>query len=370
MNIKMQNMHELAEYRNYLRTHPKLRYLFLELTDRCNMSCLHCGSACSTKKETVLPKEDIFSLLDRLADHYKTEDIMVCLTGGEPLLHPDFFEIAEYIHRKGFSWGMTTNGTLINEFTVKKLADAGMGSVSVSLDGLEENHNWLRGSSGAFRHTIKGIRALQNCESLFAAIQVTTVIHRNNIDEMEEIYSFLKKEGVKQWRLTNIEPIGRALKHKELLLKPSEYQKMFEFIRNKRYDYHVSMDVTYGCSHYLTVEWEREVRDYYFLCGSGIYVAGILCNGDIYSCLDIERRPELVQGNIKTDDFVDVWENRFLPFRKDRTQTCRVCRECEDREFCAADSMHTWNFDEMEPGLCMKHILEIRANEEVSDHEM
>ena len=145
---------------------------------------------------------------------------------------------------------------------------------------------------------------------------------------------------------------------------------MFEFIRNKRYDCYVSMDVTYGCSHYLTVEWEREVRDYYFLCGSGIYVAGILCNGDIYSCLDIERRPELVQGNIKTDDFVDVWENRFLPFRKDRTQTCRVCRECEDREFCAADSMHTWNFDEMEPGLCMKHILEIRADEEVSDHEM
>lgn len=140
---------------------------------------------------------------------------------------------------------------------------------------------------------------------------------------------------------------------------PSEYRKLFTFIKDKRYAYHVSMDVTYGCSHYLTFEWEREVRDYYFICGSGIYVAAILCNGDIYSCLDIERRAELVQGNIEIDDFIDVWENRFQSFREERTGRCEVCRECEDREICGADSMHTWNFDQQKPGLCMKHMLKV-----------
>lgn len=362
MDIKKRNMYSLAEYRNYLRTHPKLKYLFLELTDKCNMSCLHCGSACSAGKETLLSKDKIFRLLDRVAEHYDSGDIMICLTGGEPLLHPDFFEIAEYIQRKGFPRGMTTNGSLIDELTGRKLADAGMGSVSISLDGGERSHNYLRSSSSAFKRTVRGIRSLQNCDTLSAVIQVTTVIHRKNINELEEIYSFLKEEGVGQWRLTNIEPIGRAMENKELLLLPSEYRKLFGFIRDKRHDRNVSMDVTYGCSHYLTVEWEREVRDYYFLCGSGIYVAAILCNGDIYSCLDIERRQELVQGNIATDDFIDVWENRYQQFREDRTGMCRTCRECADKEICAADSTHTWDFDKQEPGLCMKRILEFNTD--------
>lgn len=56
------------------------------------------------------------------------------------------------------------------------------------------------------------------------------------------------------------------------------------------------------------------MRKHYFICGSGIYVASILCNGDIYSCMDIERRPELLQSSIRTDDFVDVWEIVFKLF--------------------------------------------------------
>lgn len=198
-NIKAKNMYALAKYRNYLRTHPRLRYLFFELTDGCNMSCQHCGSSCSAEKGALLPKEKIFRVLDRLVKHYRAEEIMVCLTGGEPLLHPDFFEIADYIHRKGFPWGMTTNGTLIDEHIAERLADAGMGSISISLDGLEESHNWLRGSSKAFMRTVKGIRALRDCKSLSAALQVTTVIHRKNIDEMENMYAFLDKEGIRLW---------------------------------------------------------------------------------------------------------------------------------------------------------------------------
>jgi radical SAM protein with 4Fe4S-binding SPASM domain len=115
--------------------------------------------------------------------------------------------------------------------------------------------------------------------------------------------------------------------------------------------------VTYGCSHYLTEEFERTVRDNYFICGSGIFVASILCNGDIYSCMDIERRPELVQGNIYTDDFVDVWHNRFQIYRKDRSAACAMCRSCEDRTFCCGDAAHTWNYDTNEPLLCAKHVL-------------
>lgn len=154
-----------------------------------------------------------------------------------------------------------------------------------------------------------------------------------------------------------MEPIGRAKEHPELRLEAEDYKYLLDYIREKRCSNKNPMEVTYGCSHFLTEKYEREVRDYYFICGSGIYVAGILCNGDIVSCLDIERRPELVQGNIEADDFAEVWKHRFEIFRTDRTEQCKMCMECEDNELCNADSFHTWNFDKKKPDLCIKQFL-------------
>lgn len=118
--------------------------------------------------------------------------------------------------------------------------------------------------------------------------------------------------------------------------------------------------MTYGCSHYLTVPYERMVRDNYFLCGSGIFVASVLANGDIYSCMDIGRRPELIQGNIYKDDFISVWESRFEVFRQDRSALCKECINCSDRLFCNGDSSHTWDYENNTPLLCLKKILEKR----------
>ena len=233
-----------------------------------------------------------------------------------------------------------------------------MGSVSVSLDGLEPQHNFLRNSSSAFSKTIKGLECLQKYAGQSAVIQITTVVYRDNLNTLEQMYAYISQLGVDSWRIINMEPIGRALDHPELLLEPEDYFTLFSFIREKRFNSQVKIDVTYGCSHYLTPLWEHELRDNYFLCGSGIYVASILCNGDIYSCLDIERRPELVQGNIETDDFIHVWEHGFSQFRKDRTEDCAMCRECSDRRFCRGDSAHTWNYDENRPYICMKQMME------------
>jgi len=163
---------------------------------------------------------------------------------------------------------------------------------------------------------------------------------------------------VDSWRVINLEPIGRALDTQELLLDAQQLRQLFCFVQEKRYSRETPIDVTYGCSHYLSEEFERMVRDNYFLCGSGIFVASILCNGDIYSCLDIERRPELVQGNIYTDNFVDVWLNRFKIYRKDRSLECDMCSNCDDRSFCSGDSAHTWNYNKNKPMLCVKQLLE------------
>jgi radical SAM protein with 4Fe4S-binding SPASM domain len=86
-------------------------------------------------------------------------------------------------------------------------------------------------------------------------------------------------------------------------------------------------------------------------------VAGILSNGDIGACLDIERRPETIQGNIAEDSFVDVWENRFELFRRPLCGRSAVCRDCSAAKYCAGGSFHSWDYDMNEQKICMKGIL-------------
>jgi len=335
------------------------------IADRCNLDCLHCGSNCSssitntntTTTNTTTHNNDhyietplILNTLKELAIDYNPKTIMICLTGGEPLLHPDFFIIAKEIVKLGFPWGITTNGTLIDEEKAKSLKALNLESISISLDGLKENHEWLRKVKGCFDKTIKAVEYLN---SVNIPVQITTVIHKKNFGELEEMFELMKNIKVSSWRIVNIEPIGRALEFKDLLLSYEEMIELIEFIREKRYSKEVDFDVCFGCSHYLSYEYENEVRDNYFICGAGIYVGSILCNGDIYSCLDIERRKELVQGNINVDRFSDVWQNRFKEFRENRADKSRECAGCKEREFCNADSMHTWDFEANEPMFCI-----------------
>ena len=135
-----------------------------------------------------------------------------------------------------------------------------------------------------------------------------------------------------------------------------DYKYLFNFIKEKREEN--LMNVEYGCSHYLGIDLEKEIRDTYFLCTAGLYVASILSNGDIFICPDVERRKEFIQGNIKTDNFVDVWENRFKIFRTENRTKCSKCEKCSNWKYCLGDSFHTFNFDEGRPNFCIKDVYE------------
>ena len=340
--IKKAQLEQIAAHRENLRHNPSLHWLFFEITQKCNLFCRHCGSRCITTGDS-LSVEDIRNVLTTIEGMDKPA---ICLTGGEPLLHPDFFDIADCIRNAGFHWGMTSNGTLIDETTAAQLSKAGMSSISVSLDGLEQSHDELRQCKGAWKLALRGIRALQNAGF---SPQVTTVLNPHNFSDAEPLYALLNELGVKSWRLINTEPIGRACEAHDLLLSSKEFAQMLSFIRAKRYDPACTMEVTFGCSHYLGVGYERMVRDHYFLCGAGILTASVRANGDICGCLDIENRPELVQGNIRKDRFADVWKNRFELLRRDRTADCVRCQNCRERMLCGGDAAHTWDWNRNEP---------------------
>lgn len=350
-DIKSRDMAALAVYRNQLYVRPDLRCLFIELTDNCNLRCLHCGSNCGPEKAAFISTEMVLDFLKQLKEDFSACDFMICLTGGEPLLHPGFQTIVKAINDCDIPWGMTTNATLIDEKVALMLKNLGMGSISISIDGLKDSHEWLRRVPGCFDKAVEGIKNLQKEGH---RVQVTTVVSKKNLLELERLYEFMTSIDVDSWRVVNLEPIGRAnTELQDASLNVEEIKSILYFIREKRFDPANNMDIRYGCSHYLSFGLEREVRDYYFLCGAGTRIASILVNGDIYGCLDIERRKELVQGNISKDRFKDVWVNGYKNYRIDRSELCNDCKHCKEREFCAGDSMHTWDFDRMKPRMCM-----------------
>lgn len=353
-NIKIYNMDRLAEYRNNLYKKPVLRDLFLEVTLRCNARCEHCGSSCGDKiLEDEISAFDLKKTLKDIANEYNAREILLNVTGGEPLVRKDLFGIMEYASSLGFRWGMTTNGMLINDDIIKKMIKTNMESISISLDGLKETHESFRRVPNCFDKIINNIKKLQKVPSI-KIVQVTTVANKKNIHELEDVYNLMKELNVVSWRVINVDPIGRAKDNKDILLDKDDYKYLFNFIKEKRNE--GILNVEYGCSHYLGLELEKELRDTYFICTAGLYVASILSNGDIFICPDVVRRKEFIQGNIKTDNFVEVWENGFQMFRTEDRTKCSKCQKCSSWKYCLGDSFHTFNFEEKRPNFCIKDI--------------
>lgn len=350
LDLKRKQLEQVAAYRHELQSRPHLTWLFFELTDRCDLACLHCGSCCRAEGTDLEA-----GLVEKVLTEVKNSGMrpMICLTGGEPLLHPRFFDIAAAVRRMGFDWGLTTNGYSLTRETAQALRAHGMATVSVSIDGSEASHDALRGRRGAWRRAVDAVRYLR--EAGFSPL-VTSVFHRGNIGELESFYEFLCGIGVTYWRPINVEPIGRAAHREDLMLTGEELRRLLDLIREKRFDPSCPMEVTYGCSHFLGLERERMVRDHYFFCGAGLQVASIRCNGDICACLDIDD-PTLAQGNVKTDSFAEVWRHAFRQFRRDRYADSEYCLSCEYRALCSGDSAHTWDFREKKPRLCARTFL-------------
>ena len=333
--IKTTHLNMLSEYKKKLRSNPELRFLFFELTMRCNERCLHCGSRCGDVQSEELPVQVYFDFLDKIKRDFPKLP-MLCITGGEPLLRKEIFEIMSYASSLGFKWGMTSNGTLITKEVAKKLKDAGMNTISISIDGLPETHDAFRRTKGGFEKAVEGVKNL--LEHDFNAVQVTTVVTKKNIDQLDDLFALMEELDVDSWRVINLEPIGRALTLDCYTLDPDEYRCMFDFIAEKRRE---GYPVMYGCSHYLGLDYECEVRDWYFLCNAGVYTASIMANGDIGACLDIERREETIEGNILRDDFTEVWKNGFKLFRTPLSQKNEKCASCASVSFCEGGSCHS-----------------------------
>lgn len=319
--------------REMQQKHP-LTQLFWESTLRCNMNCRHCGSDCKVSSvHPDMPFEDFRNVLLRIKERYDSHKIMVIISGGEPLMRQDLLNCGKAIYDLEFPWGMVSNGRLMTPKKIDQLLAAGVHSLTVSLDGFESDHNWMRGSMDGFSYASKAVEILAKEPSI--RFDVVTCVNNRNYELLDQFKEYLVSLGVKDWRLFTVFPVGRAAQDNELQLGSERFRGLMEFIRKTRKEGRIK--ASYGCEGFLG-EYEGEVRDHLYTCQAGLSIASVLVDGSISACGSI--RSDYHQGNIYKDDFIDIWENRFQPYRDRSWMKKDQCGECRWFRYCQGNGMH------------------------------
>lgn len=316
-----------------VKNHP-LRQLFWECTLRCNLSCRHCGSDCkSVATQPDMPLADFLAVLDDISAHTDPHKVFVVVTGGEPLMRADLEKCGRAIYEKGFPWGMVTNGLALTEARFKRLLASGLHSATVSLDGLEAEHNDMRGNDKSFKNASAAI-AMMAAEEDFV-FDVVTCVTQRNFDKLDQIKEYLLSLGCTRWRLFTVFPVGRGATDPLLQLSSEQMRGLMDYIVATRKEGRIS--VQYGCEGFLGV-YEGDVRDRFFSCQAGVSVGSVLVDGSISACASI--RSDYHQGNIYNDSFWEVWNSGFEQYRNREWMRKDECAECNFFRYCKGGGMH------------------------------
>ncbi|MBU2261325.1 MAG: heme b synthase [Proteobacteria bacterium] len=198
-----------------------LRMVAWEVTRSCNLACGHCrASALRGPYPGELGTEKCLQLLDEIAAVAKP---VIILTGGEPLLRKDIYDIAAYGNRKGLRMVLATNGTFVTEAVANRMIEAGIRRVSVSLDGPDAgSHDAFRGVPGAFAEALTGIAAMKKAGLDF---QINTTITRANLAQIREIHDLAHRLGAAAHHIFLLVPTGRGKEMADQAITASAYEE-------------------------------------------------------------------------------------------------------------------------------------------------
>jgi radical SAM protein with 4Fe4S-binding SPASM domain len=342
---KVQALESFIDRKEHLKKITPLQYLFWEATLRCNLSCLHCGSDClrdDASQDREIDADTIKRELRSIALQYPPEQITFAIIGGEPLLREDIIDTGAYAAGLGYNWGITTNGMLLDRDMIQRLKDARLKTISVSLDGVEADHDRLRNRPGSYKTVIANIRSLLE-DRFFAKFDVICCVSRINIDRLGAFVQDMVKLNVPAIRFTPVFSRGRAGRNSDLILEKSDYVKMLNFIAHARAKQSTTT-VYLSEEGYYGPEWECVVRDDFHYCASGIQIGSILHDGRVTGCPSVSRA--FIEGNIKETLFIDIWKNRFARYRADRAKAfSHRCVDCEHWVLCEGGGFHLLDQD-------------------------
>jgi radical SAM protein with 4Fe4S-binding SPASM domain len=326
------------------------KWIAWEITRRCNLRCVHCRSSSQLEVEGH-PDFSLDEAKRVLDDIHSYASPVVVLSGGEPLLRPDVFDIASYGTALGLRMCLATNGSLVTADTCRLITESGIRMVSLSLDGSTAAvHDDFRNQPGAFDGVMNAIR-LFNAHNI--DFLVNSSFTKRNQDEAPKIHQLVKSLGATAWYLFMIVPTGRGEEIMAELIPPDEYEAML----NWHYDMEKEEDellVRPTCApQYYRVVLQRakqegekfKRRTLKFSTGGskGCLAGQLICmidvDGNVLPCSYFP----LPAGNIRTQSFREIWEESplFLEMR-DFAGYKDHCGRCEYLNVCGGCRARAW----------------------------
>lgn len=317
------------------------KWIAWETTRRCNLNCIHCRSSSTLDSaEGGLTTEESFKLIDDIASF--SQPVLV-LSGGEPLLRKDIFEIAAYGTEKGLRMCLATNGTLIDDEACEKIKASGIRMVSLSLDGsTQEIHDNFRNQEGAFAGTLRGIDYLKKHKVDFL---INSSITKRNQDDIPNIYRLAKELGATAWYMFLIVPTGRGEEIMAELVSKEDYEDILTWHFHQELEEDEMLMRPTCAPHYYRIslqkakeekiDYKRRTLTFSTGGGKGCVAAQVICLIDSYGNVQPCSYFPMSAGNVKDTPFREIWEKSDL-FKnlRDFDKYKGRCGSCEYLNVC------------------------------------
>lgn len=313
-------------------------YAVWEITLACDLACRHCGSRAGRERPDELDTKQALDLVDQMADLGVRE---VTVIGGEAYLRDDWLDIVRHIRARGMTCGMTTGGRNMTPERARAAKEAGIHAMSVSVDGLRETHDRLRGVKGSFDAAFD---ALANLRAAGIHVSANTQFNQASLKEIPELFDLLVSAGIRAWQVQLTVAMGRAVDEQNLLLEPYQVLEVMAVLARLKPKADANKIILWPGNNigyfgpYETLLKGNMPRGHMASCGAGRSTLGIEANGDIKGCPSLPTT-DYVGGNIKDHSLRDVWERSApLRFTRDRTveDLSGYCRTCYYNDTCRA----------------------------------
>jgi Y-X(10)_GDL-associated radical SAM protein len=314
-----------------------------EITLACDLKCQHCGSRAGKRRPDELTTEECLDLVRQLARMGTRE---ITLIGGEAYLRRDWLEIIREIRANGMDCTMQSGGLNLNEERIKAGVDAGLQALGISIDGLRDVHDRLRGVKGSFDAALNALEAIRKYG---VPATVNTQITALVIPQLRELMNLFIAAGAKSWQVQLTVAMGRAADHPELLLQPYELlelmpllAELFEEGADRGFLIQPGNNIGYYGPYESVWRGSGDDRVYWTSCNAGQNTLGIEADGTIKGCPSLSTA-KYAGGNIRDLSFEDIWwTTDELNINRGRTseELWGFCGSCYYADVCKAGC--TW----------------------------
>lgn len=310
----------------------------IEITYSCNLKCKHCASDLNSNyvrgdQLTVDEFKTVINDIKKLGGEH------LILSGGEALLHKEWDSIAQYAVGLGFKVSLISNGLIIDSNVAKKIKNAGISLVALSIDGNEEIHNFMRNNNRSYSKVLEAARLLKN-ENI--KVNFITTVTKANIDILDQIENTIYQLGVDYWLIQIGSPMGRLNRHHDLVIDPTDLPIVVEYIISAKKRGLVKISIGDNIGYYSDNEMDLRKSsktgntEYFCGCFAGCLVVGIESNGNVKGCLSLQD-DRFIEGNVRNESLIDIWNKKAnfsytRNFKKENLEG--NCKKCDYGEIC------------------------------------